>query len=84
VDDKKGKINVIMSPDKLVVSYVISTNIMFSKETKNTIISFIGGLPNADQNTPPQGVLLGNYLLDAEQLKHLVKELQKILKEMEE
>lgn len=86
-DDKKGKMkvmNVAMSPDKLTASYVIATNVVFSKETKNTIISFIGGLPSADKNTPAQGVLLGSYLLDVGQLKHLANEFQRILKEIEE
>lgn len=82
-ENEKKKMNVIMSPDKLTASYVVATNVMFSPETRNTIISFIGGLPNIDQDNPAQGVLLGSYLLDVGQLKFLAGELQRILEEME-
>ncbi|MEO1785182.1 hypothetical protein V4762_08950 [Thermodesulfobium sp. 4217-1] len=78
------KINVIVPPDKVGVSYVLDVNIVSNPITKNTILSLIGGLPPFQQEPAVQGVVLGNYLFDIEQLKKLAKDVNEILEKLED
>ena len=82
-DQKQQQLNIMMDTNRITAQFPLQVQLLTNPDTKNTIMSFIGGMPSVAENVPAQGVLLGNYLLDIEQLKELNKNIADFLKSVE-